>query len=426
MFFYLKEPNGDKDTVIIIQYYINDEKKIFKYSTGEFIHPDDWDFSARLPKSKKGTEGVRLRKITSYITQYNDLLIKVVDNLKLNNEKITREKLKKAFDKHFRPDKVAQEFEYFTDFIDDFIVKLPKLINRNTGKPYSKSRSIQYNQANNVLKSFENHIKKRIRICDYNQQMNDKFVDYSQNIRNNAPNTTGEYVRVIKALLNKAKEQGYDTTPDLSKFTTTKEKTLSVALSEDEIERIFNHDFSQNKELENARDLIILGVWTGLRVSDFMNLPSINPQDKFIEVEPQKTRNSSGAKVVIPLHHHIKKMIEERGMPQPIQESTFNKLIKEVCKIVGIDQLVEGSKMNSRTRRKEVGVFPKYQLISSHTCRRSFATNLYLMNFPTLSIMKITGHTTEQSFLSYIKVTPKEHAQKLLEHWENYYSNRNV
>ena len=157
-----------------------------------------------------------------------------------------------------------------------------------------------------------------------------------------------------------------------------------------------------------------------------MNLPSINPQDKFIEVEPQKTRNSSGAKVVIPLHHHIKKMIEERGMPQPIQESTFNKLIKEVCKIVGIDQLVEGSKMNSRTRRKEVGFFSKYQLISSHTCRRSFATNLYLMNFPTLSIMKITGHTTEQSFLSYIKVTPKEHAQKLLEHWENYYSNRNV
>ena len=44
MFFYLKEPNGDKDTIIIIQYYISDEKKIFKYSTGEVINPIDWDF----------------------------------------------------------------------------------------------------------------------------------------------------------------------------------------------------------------------------------------------------------------------------------------------------------------------------------------------------------------------------------------------
>lgn len=117
----MKEPNGSKDTIIIIQYCVNDEKKIFKYSTGEFIHPDDWDFSARLPKVKKGADGVRLRKITSYISQYNDHLIKVVDNFKLNNEKITREKLKKAFDKHFRPEKAQKEFEYFTDFIDDFL-----------------------------------------------------------------------------------------------------------------------------------------------------------------------------------------------------------------------------------------------------------------------------------------------------------------
>ena len=53
MFFYLKEPNNDKETIIIIQYYIADEKKIFKYSTGEVIHPSDWDFSSRTPKNKK-------------------------------------------------------------------------------------------------------------------------------------------------------------------------------------------------------------------------------------------------------------------------------------------------------------------------------------------------------------------------------------
>ena len=117
-------------------------------------------------------------------------------------------------------------------------------------------------------------------------------------------------------------------------------------------------------------------------------------------------------------------MIRKRGMPTPICESVFNKLIKEICRSVGFNDVAEGSLMNSTTRRKERGMFEKWQLISSHTCRRSFATNLYLMNFPTLSIMKITGHTTEASFLKYIKVTPKEHAEKLLAHWEAYYKDK--
>ena len=205
----------------------------------------------------------------------------------------------------------------------------------------------------------------------------------------------------------------------------TKEESISVALSEAEIERLVAFDFSKDKKLENTRDLMILGLWTGLRVSDVMTLPAIDPDSKFIEVEPQKTRNTSGAKVVIPLHHHIKEMIRKRGMPTPLNSIVFNSNIKEVCRLVGFTELVEGSLMNPQTRRKERGVFEKWQLISSHTCRRSFATNLYLMNFPTLSIMKITGHTTEASFLKYIKVTPKEHAEKLLAHWEEYYKDKN-
>ena len=169
---------------------------------------------------------------------------------------------------------------------------------------------------------------------------------------------------------------------------------------------------------------MILGLWTGLRISDFMNLPVIDPDSKFIEVEPKKTSNSSGIKVIIPLHHHIKEMIRRRGMPTPLTDQYFNKLIKEVGKEVGFTDKMEGDLMNPKTKRKERGVYEKWQLISSHTCRRSFATNLYLMNFPTLSIMKITGHTTEASFLKYIKVTPKEHAEKLLAHWEAYYGGK--
>lgn len=424
MFFYLKEPRGDKDTIIIIQYYIADEKKIFKYSTGEVISPNDWDFNARMPKSRKGADGVRLRKIAAHIMQYNDFLVTLIDNYKLNGEKITREKLKNAFDAKFKPERVTNDFEYFTDFISDFLSSIKGAINKSTGKEYSKARVYVYNQSMNALINFENYSNKRIRIDEYNSQLNDAFVSFCANEKKFSSNTIGELVSGVKVLLRKAKEKGYAIANDLGDFTKTKEESASVVLSEDEIKRLVAFDFSNDKKLENARDLMILGLWTGLRVSDVMALPAIDPDSKFIEVEPQKTRNTSGIKVVIPLHHHIKDMIRKRGMPTPLNNSYFNKFVKEVCRIVGFNDDVEGTLMNSKTRRKERGVFKKWQLISSHTCRRSFATNLYLMNFPTLSIMKITGHTTEASFLKYIKVTPKEHAEKLLAHWEAYYKDK--
>ena len=62
--------------------------------------------------------------------------------------------------------------------------------------------------------------------------------------------------------------------------------------------------------------------------------------------------------------------------------------------------------------------YPKYELISSHTARRSFCTNAYKDNIPTLAIMAISGHKTEQAFLKYIKADSKEHAEKVLKIWQ--------
>lgn len=60
--------------------------------------------------------------------------------------------------------------------------------------------------------------------------------------------------------------------------------------------------------------------------------------------------------------------------------------------------------------------------ISSHTARRSFATNYYLEGFPTIDLMKITGHKTEKAFLTYIKVSQLDTAKRLNQHmkkkWE--------
>ena len=93
----------------------------------------------------------------------------------------------------------------------------------------------------------------------------------------------------------------------------------------------------------------------------------------------------------------------------------------------GLTEITEGAKLieitvteNGKKEtvfRKKFGKYPKYELISSHICRRTFATNLY-GKLDTLTIMKITGHQTEKQFLDYIKITPKEYAIKLKEYWK--------
>jgi integrase len=93
----------------------------------------------------------------------------------------------------------------------------------------------------------------------------------------------------------------------------------------------------------------------------------------------------------------------------PVSDQKINKHIKEVARLAGITQPVEGAKLIDH--RAVVGFYPKCDLITTHTARRSAATNMYKAGIPTISIMRITGHTTEKSFMKYIKITAEENAE---------------
>ncbi|MBC7523933.1 MAG: hypothetical protein H7239_05795 [Flavobacterium sp.] len=150
--------------------------------------------------------------------------------------------------------------------------------------------------------------------------------------------------------------------------------------------------------------------------------------EKYITLTTQKTKQ----KVVIPIHKQVKFIIDSNNgeLPTPLSDQKFNEYVKEVCETVGITQMVEGAKnkkivLKEKTEttpeeaiyRKETGIFRKCELVTSHTCRRSFATNLY-GKLPNKVIMAITGHTTETQFLSYIKTTNEEFAEILGDFWD--------
>lgn len=193
---------------------------------------------------------------------------------------------------------------------------------------------------------------------------------------------------------------------------------FSIYLNEGEIKDLYNLDLTKTPHWERVRDLFIVGCWTGLRFSDFTAIKPENIQGELIHVKTFKT----GEPVVIPIHNMVKKiMVKYSGkypnsLPPAIANQKMNAYLKEIAKQVDSLQTpveVEGTKGGLKfTETKQ-----KWELVTTHTARRSFATNVYKSGYDAISLMKITGHRTEKSFLLYIKVTPEENAQKLLEHW---------
>jgi integrase len=188
----------------------------------------------------------------------------------------------------------------------------------------------------------------------------------------------------------------------------------SIALTEDELNELYSLNLEANTRLERVRDLFVFGANTGLRFSDFSSIKAENIKKEgenfYLDIIQFKTKG----RVIIPVNEIVLQLLKKYNnqMPEGISNQKFNQYLKEVT---------QKSKLLQETYSKTVtkgGVtttehIPRWQLTSSHTARRTFATNAYERGVPTLSIMAITGHKTEKAFLSYIKTDARKHAQIL-------------
>lgn len=398
--------------------------------TGLSVKFIEWSETKQQVKLSVATENKdfinnKLRTLETYLLeQYN---IDYNSQQHINKDWL-KHKIKKFSG---RADKNELHKIYFVDWIQKFIDESPTRLYQ--GEPVKKRTIQHYKTTKYKLDNYEKYFNTKLRFQDIGLEFYRNFLFYCQNIEKINNNTIGGYVTNLKKWCKIIDIEGLTINPQYrhSEFSTISNKTKDVYLSEDEINIVFNHDFSHSDRLDNVRDNFIIGLRTGLRISDFMQLKKINIIDGNIEIETSKTSHS----VIIPLHEQIKSILLKRNgsLPNQISDAKFNEYVKDVCKEVGFTQMVEGAKMinkkdekdffpnieiiSKNKNRKEISTYPKYELIASHICRRSLASNLY-GKLPNMTIMAITGHKTETQFLKYIKITPRENAQKLKEYWK--------
>lgn len=232
-------------------------------------------------------------------------------------------------------------------------------------------------------------------------------------------NYMGRHIKNIKTVLNAAIREGLDSPLHFRNFKVPREDVYNIYLSEDELRKLYELKFSKKeKHIEAARDRFLVGCYTGLRFNDFSRF---NPEKHIIDGNKIRivTGNEIGSKsreVVIPIHPIVREIMNKYGnnLPPSLPNQKLNARLKTLGEDAKIKQMITKWQTKGGVR-KEIST-EKYNLITTHTARRSFATNAFLAGIPEKLIMDITGHTTTKAFHTYIKITREQGANLLLEH----------
>jgi len=401
--FILKDPKAKVETPIYLVFWY-DQFRI-KVSTGESIHPSNWNKKThKVRETKDQPQGGNIN-ITLDSHKVN-VLNAARDHLNVNGE-IVPSRLKVELKAVVKPPvKVESEpmtlFKSIQEFIDMSAM--------------AKKTKLSYGTTLNSLKKFQETTKYKLTFDSINMVFYKEYIDYLVNIKGFTNNTVGSYIKNIKLFMNYANEKKYTDNQLHRKkeFKKIDETADTIYLNDNEIMTLYKHDLTSNKKLDRIRDLFIIGCHTGLRFSD---LSQITP-DKFTNNATRlrlKTIKTSET-VVIPLHWTIKEILKKYDykLPRVISNQKFNSYLKDIGREAKINETVMISKIKGGLKFEQK--FMKWELISTHTARRSAATNMYLAGVPSISIMKITGHRTERAFMKYIKISQDQNADLLSKH----------
>lgn len=419
----LGERGGDRPEVII-RLKVNQTQRVQTKVKGIFVYRAYW--SEKDQRQNTGKKFVKeWEKEEMFAT--NKILKDLKEDLlercsKVSEEEITRNWLNEQIDRILHPSKFEpKEIKPITLMeAVNYFIKNPDCRLTRDGKPVRRSTQLQYKQ-------IKNHLEKYLQSIDRSDLDTDeltgtfyaKFVVFLYNEQGLKRNTVGKMVRNLKTILNKVvprTQRANCEFADRDSCNAFAEEIDNIYLTEEELNKIAELEI-KTPYLDRVRDQFLLLAWTGCRYSDLEKLtgePTIKDGFPCYELIQQKTDNE----VTIPILPETKKVLEKYNynMPKPMTNQKFNEYIKVVAKMAGLDDTVKINHTEQDEKgevRKVSHEYKQYECVTAHTARRSFASNMYNRDFPTLMIMAITGHKTEKAFLTYIKVSNKKHAEKM-------------
>lgn len=430
--FNLRKQSSKKPEKIYLICRLAGEK--FVYPTAYNVLPKNWNTKAG--EVRNVIDETNRDVINAYLRSLKAAAKDIFDKTIAARNPVTKQLLKGALDRW--TGKIVEDKPTFWAWTQKYIEESPKRINPKNGRVINYRTVQEYNTTFKCLKEFEKANRSKLDYDTINLFTLADFRDYLTTVKGFALNNVAKHIDNLRQFLRAADAEKIVIDTDIinpKRFTVARETPQDIYLTESDLQALATFDLSDPAgyftiermekgkrktikvffpTLDRVRDLFMIGCYTGLRVSDYNNIKQHHIKGDFIDLYQHKT----GQRVVIPIHHTVKEILTKYDgkTPPRISDQKINLYIKEICKAAGMSEQVE--KQRTKGGAKVANVVEKWQLVTSHTARRSFASNMTKAGIPIQQIMQITGHKKEGVFLKYVKLSAMEHAEIMRSHWQ--------
>lgn len=366
----------------------------FMYSTGKSIRTKEWNSQKERPKVHD--------ELFEYLNSLEKRTVAFLD-ARLDSSTLNREDLKKHLESSQRDERKERESQLQKE--DDFFRTWQHIIDSTKGKngeSIASGTKRSKEQTKNLVSEYA--VAKKAKLTWENLDM--KFyqaLDIFMTGKDLSPNSRGKHFKELKAIMREAFDRDIPVNQSYLKksFKVVKVSTDSVYLTEEELKKMLALNLSPAKAA--LRDIFVAAAFVGVRHSDWYQIRKenivIQNKVELLKITQTKTKET----IHVPVHPVVRTILNKyETTPRVISNQKFNEAIKEICEH---EDLKLGKAI---VNGKEVD---KSGQVSTHTARRSFATNAYLRGMDTHQIMRCTGHKTESSFLKYLKLQGRDYAE---------------
>lgn len=395
--------NGEAQIRIRIRWNGN----IAQFNCGYTIETKKW--SSNLSRCKKNVfneKGISSADINKELNRLEDLANDVFKSFEVQDMIPTTNEYKNAFNiQNGKKVGILQQEKTFDSCFLEFVSTQSSL------NAWADSTIYKFNTLKKHLKSFNPDLN----LSTFNTDFYLNFIQYLRDVAHLQNTSILKTWKMLTWFLRWADKKGYITNKEYLDFKpglkTVKDKEV-VYLTWDELMKVYNLCFPNNKKyLERVRDVFCFQCFTSLRYSDVHKLKREDIVDNIIKVVTAKTGDT--IKIDLNKYSHAildKYKNEERPLPV-ISNQRMNQWIKEVCFLAEIRQSITIVYYKGSERVEEV--HPKYELIGTHTGRRTFICNALTMGIPAATVMEWTGHSDYKAMKPYIKIADEEKSKAM-------------
>lgn len=398
--FTLKDRTTKSSTMILATFCYQGNR--IRFSTGISIPPKYWNKNTE--QARELIEFNEASFINEKINHINSRVKSLYNNHILQDTLPDKVSLRAEILNVINHESTAKKAKTFWEIFDEFVEY--KRTELNDVRDY-------HNSLRKHLKNAEIEFGSPITISSLKDQQNSFIETFNHYLKSTAKgadgtiglsvNTIGKQHKNLKVFLNWCFNKEICNSFSLKHIVTQTEDVEKVYLKHKEVEAIKTVKLKSKKD-RIVRDLFVIGCETGLRYSDFTQLSEDHVLNNQIHIRPTKTRKKSKNKLIIPLSSSVKDVITKyNGFPSFTGKLVdFNKIIRKICEKAKVNDVITNDRYKNgkhiQTKHK------KFELISSHTCRRTFCTLKFLDGMDAQAIMQFSGHKTERAFMRYLKL----------------------